>query len=171
MKEKQKLTTNPDILITGRHIEFVTGYSLEECRNQLKRIEKSGWFIHERIKVQTNNFNYKIASFEIKRIVGGGNNKSVKKIKGSIRPQRDGTLLVQAEVPLPHGTIAFRIGILAVFALLSFGYPLMWGFIALIPVVLFLGYTDDKSDTKRMQKLLRETLYTPIDLLKREYHE
>ena len=170
MKEKRKRIDNPDIIIAGRHIEFVTGYSMAECRNQLKRIEKSGWFIHERIKVQTNNFNYKIASFEIKRIVGGGNNKSVKKIKGTISPQRDGTLLVQAKVPPPHESIAIKIGFIAFYvligSLLSFWSPLIWFFVALIPVVLFLGYRDDKSDTKRMQKLLRETLYIPVDLLK-----
>ena len=159
MKEKQKLTDNPDIIIAGRHIEFVTGYSMAECRRRLQKLEKKGfwaWVFGQTFTVKTLTIEvHKSVSFEIPRY---------NKLKGTLTQQENRNTIVHATIPstpMSAHVINFGIVIISGIALIiAYGIPL-----PILPLFLALFFLATSQDKKRVikisHKFLEQHLYTP----------
>ena len=164
MSEKQKLTTNPDILITGRHIEFVTGYSVDECVNRLYQVEEND---PKRNTVDIHSLDYKSAQFKVVH-----HNCGV--FSGALHAQNDNnhTLIrVETEKHI-HNTVTLKIGKIITIILIIILFPfkqteeiglyiLLFGVFILLTL---LGmYSDSKNRTLKTLQLLTDTLYIPLN--------
>ena len=162
MKEKQKLKNTDDILIAGRHIEFVTGYSLEECVDKLHSIEKGGWYIHDGrgVKVQTNIVDHDSANFEVKHTNLRSRAKETHIIKGAFHAQNDGKTLVYGDVRSFKSFIAkaFEFSIFTGMIIIAWSIDFILVMLILSLILIILIFPD--RDYKKLHTLLSITLYT-----------
>lgn len=170
MTEKQKLTANPDILITGRHIEFVTGYSIEECKQHIQDLQTVGIYAYNKTEVETLGIGHGLVRFNIHRRVNNaiGKTKAHVHIAGSLNQQlEDEPVIVSAKGPEKYAVIEtlFSMFIILFFCSVLGSVPLsspyLLGLIGLVALGFFIGDKEHRRKVNYAHKLLVNTLYIP----------
>lgn len=49
LEKRKRALDNPDVVIAGRHIEFVTGYSVDSCVHRLQYLKEGVLYVGEHL--------------------------------------------------------------------------------------------------------------------------
>ena len=165
MLEKRKHDLdNPDIIITRRHIGFVTAYSVDDCINQLQSLAQETTNTVE-LSIHLNDD--KPTSFEIKSNTG-------RRIGGTLQLQDDGICLVQAKVSELHDEVMVALIVTIILLVCAFlvsieGFLPLAVFSLLATLMISIFY-QSKSDIPSLHNLLIQTLYMPLDINEKLKH-